>query len=113
MRWNLGVKAHVGHDLASGNFLWDAVGCVDTTQHVIYVDYRFDVLSTFIHECLHILLGRRREPMTDEEEEKEVQRLEQLIMRYMTPRQAKRLHTEMALMLHVSPDNIDPDDLDD
>ncbi len=113
MRHNVWASAHVGQELSSDGFLWNAVGCIDTTRHVIFVDYRFDVLSTFVHECLHILMEKRPEALTDDEEEREVQRLEGLVMRHMTPAQAKRLHTEMALLLHAQADDPDPDDFDD
>jgi hypothetical protein len=113
MTGNRSVASQVGKDLADGNFLWDAVGCVDIARQIIYIDYRCDVLATFVHECLHVLIGSRYVPMNHDEEERHVQRLEKLIMSRMSPLQAKRLHTEMALLLHADADDPDRDDFDD
>lgn len=82
-----------GHGLGA-----NTVGFVDVENQVIWVDHREDLLMTFVHECLHILMGDRylNRPKT---EEREVQRLEKLMKRNISARQAKRLHMHMANML--------------
>lgn len=68
-----------GHGIAG-----DTVGLVDDENDVIYVDHRFDVLATIVHECLHVIFPDAAEPT--------IRGLERAIMRRMSPLQAKRLH---------------------
>lgn len=83
-----------GHGLSSTNI----VGFVDEEHRTIWVDHRNDAIATFVHECLHVLIGDRFTGR-DEAEELEVQRLEKLMMRHMSACQAKRLHVHMYNML--------------
>lgn len=53
-------------------------------MRLMVVDHRFDVIPTFVHECLHAAFG--------EKTEREVLRLERLVMRHLTAVQAARLH---------------------
>src|SRR5688572_7921838 len=82
-----------GHGLST-----NTVGFVDVEPQIIWVDHREDMLMTFVHECLHILMGDRY-LNRHEAEEREVQRLEKLMKRNISARQAKRLHMHMANML--------------
>lgn len=70
------------------------VGTVDDERQIIYVDFREDVLSTVVHECLHIIIGDRYDASKKayKAEEAEVQRLEKMMMQYMSRTQATRLH---------------------
>jgi hypothetical protein len=74
------------------------VGFVDPEEDVIWLDPREDVLSTFIHECLHVLVGDRYLDR-HEAEEREVQRLERLMLRHLSPCQARRLHLQLSTLL--------------
>lgn len=82
-----------GHGLST-----NTVGFVDMEPQIIWVDHREDMLMTFVHECLHVLMGDRftNRPKA---EEREVQRLERLIKRNISARQALRLHLHMTNML--------------
>ncbi|HTK05058.1 MAG TPA: hypothetical protein VL500_05715 [Candidatus Eisenbacteria bacterium] len=82
-----------GHGLGT-----NTVGFVDVEPQIIWVDHREDAMMTFIHECLHVLMGDRylNRPKA---EEREVQRLERLMKRHLSARQARRLHMHMANML--------------
>ncbi len=82
-----------GHGLDAG-----IVGFVDVEPQIIWVDHREDVLATFVHECLHVLAGDRFAGR-HKAEEREVRRLERLIMRHMSACQARRLHGHMHNML--------------
>ncbi len=62
----------------------DIVGLCDHEAQRIYVDYRYDVLTTIVHECLHAVYQDLVEDAISE--------LEQLVMRHMTARQARRLY---------------------
>jgi hypothetical protein len=86
-----------GHGLGS-----NIVGFVDVEPQIIWVDLRHDVIATFVHECLHVLIGDRyvRRPKA---EEREVRRLEKLMMRHLSACQARRLHVHMYNMI-FSPD---------
>ena len=77
------------------------VGFVDEETQTIWVDHRNDVIATFVHECLHVLIGDKY-VKREKAEEREVQRLEKLIVRHMSACQAHRLHIHMSNML-VSP----------
>lgn len=77
------------------------VGFVDEGPQIIWVDHRNDVISTFVHECLHVLIGDRFVGRR-KSEEREVQRLERLMMRHMSASQARRLHVHMYNMLFAS-----------
>ncbi len=72
----------------------EVIGTVDYETQIIYIDFRYDVLSTVVHECLHIIVTDRfgSGKAQYEAEEKEVRRLEKLMMEYMTRTQATRLH---------------------
>jgi hypothetical protein len=59
------------------------VGMIDPAEKTIYVDFRQDVVATIVHECLHALFP--------EKEEKQVHDLEELVMDYLTSKQATRL----------------------
>jgi hypothetical protein len=74
------------------------VGFVDEETHTIWVDHRNDVIATFVHECLHVLIGDAYAGR-EQQEEREVQRLEKLMMSHMTACQARRLHVHMYDML--------------
>jgi hypothetical protein len=79
------------------------VGTVDLDNRVIWVDFTSDLLATFIHECLHVVLEYKYDRIDDRDrvlEEKEVHRLEKLIMRNLTPRQARNLL--MLMLRHVA-----------
>ena len=104
------VSAQVRMMIADGACLWNAEGCVDPVRNMIYVDYRYDVLATLMHECLHILLGESYSAGQAKEEEREVRRLECLIMRNLSPMQAKRIHVEMATLLCNDANDVDQDD---
>lgn len=82
-----------GHGLST-----NTVGFVDAEPQILWVDHREDAIMTFVHECLHVLMGDLylNRPKA---EEREVQRLERLIKRHLSARQAKRLHMHMANML--------------
>ncbi len=77
------------------------VGFVDAEPQIIWVDLRNDVIATFVHECLHVLVGDRFAGR-HAAEEREVQRLERLMMRHMSASQARRLHVCMENMLFSS-----------
>jgi len=62
----------------------NTVGYCDPAEQVLYVDYHHDVLATIVHECLHALYPDKNET--------EVRELECLVMRCMSPCQARRLH---------------------
>ncbi len=62
--------------------------------NTIYIDYRNDVISTLMHECLHAIYPRKTE--------KEVGALQRLIMRQMMPWQATEMHLLMAKRLKRS-----------
>ncbi len=85
MRGNRALCRRLG--LPSDQF----VGMVDYEDDVIYVDFREDLVATVVHECLHVLIGERFSPGRAKAEEREVRRLERLVMRHMTPLQASRL----------------------
>lgn len=68
-----------------------SIGTVDDETQVITVDMRNDVLSTVLHECLHVIVGDRFGPGRDKAEEREVLRLEKLMMRHLSHVQATRL----------------------
>lgn len=59
------------------------VGGVNPVRRLIALDCRYDMLPTLLHECFHI-----RFP---ELPEKDVQALEKLAKRHITPRQATKL----------------------
>jgi hypothetical protein len=62
----------------------NTVGYCDHGEQVLFIDLRKDVLATIVHECLHAIFY--------DKEEQEIIDLEELVMRHMTPVQAKRLH---------------------
>lgn len=62
----------------------NTVGFCDQGEQVLYVDPRKDVLATIVHECLHAIFP--------DKEEQEIIDLEDLIMRRISPVQARRLH---------------------
>ena len=62
----------------------DCVGFCDDEEQILYVDHHEDVIATIVHECLHAVLP--------EAEEEEIMALEELVMRHMSPTQARRLH---------------------
>lgn len=68
-----------------------SIGTVDDETQVITVDLRDDILSTLLHECLHVIVGDRFGPGRDKAEEREVLRLEKLMMRHLSHVQATRL----------------------
>ncbi len=68
-----------------------AIGWTVFQAKMILIDYRYDVLATLVHECLHATLHESF-GSDKKREEKEVTRLERLIMRHMTARDAVRLH---------------------
>jgi hypothetical protein len=77
--------------LSDDHRLWDkfgitanTVGYCDAAEQVLYIDLRQDVLATIVHECLHAIFP--------DKEEQEIIDLEDLVMRHMSPVQAKRLH---------------------
>ena len=61
-----------------------SVGFVDENGGALCIDYRFDVLATLVHECLHVL-----HPSWPERAIKE---LEIALVARISPIQAKRLH---------------------
>jgi hypothetical protein len=65
-------------------FSANTVGYCDNEEQVLYVDLRKDVLATIVHECLHAIFP--------DKEEQEIIDLEGLVMRHMSPVQARRLH---------------------
>ncbi|OGL74205.1 hypothetical protein A3C96_00335 [Candidatus Uhrbacteria bacterium RIFCSPHIGHO2_02_FULL_60_10] len=81
------------YDLSPG-----AVGTCDYEEKTLFIDYRHDVMSTLIHELIHARYPNKTE--------KEVGRLEKLIMRYLTPGQAVQLHLAMSAVLDT-PDEQD------
>jgi hypothetical protein len=68
-----------------------SIGTVDDETQLITVDMRNDILSTVLHECLHVLVGDRFRPGRHKAEEREVLRLEKLMMRHLSHVQATRL----------------------
>ena len=70
------------------------IGTVDGEHQIIYIDFREDVLSTVVHECLHVIIGGRYNASKKayKAEEAEVSRLEKMMMQYMSRTQATRLH---------------------
>lgn len=84
---NLSASRKLGLDVN------DAIGTVDVDKKIIYVDFRYEVIATVVHECLHVLLDERFSgKRAHEEEEAKVQRLERLIMKRVSRVQATRLH---------------------
>lgn len=76
----------------------NTVGTVDTNDGIIFVDYRFDVLATVVHECIHVIIEDRF-PGDEKADEKETQRLEALMMTHMSRSQAMRLHHLISVCL--------------
>ena len=74
----------------------DAVGQIDDELGVIFIDFRFDVISTLVHELLHARFWGRPE--------RTILSLEKLVMKYLTAAQARRLHKRSALLL-ITPDS--------
>lgn len=70
-------------------------------RKLLYVDFRYNVLSIVVHEMLHMLIGydSRPDDETVQREERRVLHHERLIMRHMTSIQAKRLHALIASSL--------------
>ncbi|HTM67708.1 MAG TPA: hypothetical protein VL426_00255 [Candidatus Binatia bacterium] len=94
------VSKRLGLTDRTGRPVTACVGMVDEETRTIFVDYREDVIATFVHECLHILIGDSFVGDGDgKAEEAEVQRLEKMMMRHMSPSQARRLHVHMTNML--------------
>lgn len=77
----------------------NTVGSVSDVTKVITIDFREDIIATFVHECLHVILDDRFQSGEEDAEELEVQRLEKLMMRRMTALQATRLHRMINEML--------------
>lgn len=75
-----------------------SVGTVDDEKQVITVDLRDELLGTVLHECLHVIIGDRY-PNRGAAEEREVQRLEKMMMRHLSHAQATRLFRLVALRL--------------
>lgn len=73
------------------------VGFVDGEPQIIWIDYRRDLLSTFVHECLHVIVGDRF--ASGKREERHVLSLEKRTMRMLSPCQARRLHMHLTNML--------------
>ncbi len=74
----------------------DAVGQIDDELGVIYIDFRFDVISTLVHELLHARFWGRPE--------RDILKLEKLVMRYLSAAQARRLHKRSGHLL-ITPDS--------
>jgi len=66
----------------------NTVGFVDEETMTIYVDHRFDVIATLVHECIHVF-----HPDWDEER---VKGLERSIIAGISATQARRLHLLMS-----------------
>ncbi len=69
----------------------DLDGWIRYGWQVIAVDYRSSVIVTIVHECLHAL--HQKKP------EKEILRLEKLVVRHMTADHATRIHRLMTKRL--------------
>ncbi len=76
-----------------------SIGTVDDEAQVITIDLRNDILSTALHECLHVIVGDRFGPGRHKTEEREVLRLEKLMMRHLSHAQATRLFRLIAARL--------------
>jgi hypothetical protein len=72
-----------------------SVGTVDDETQVITIDLRDEIIGTALHECLHVIIGDRY-PNREDAEEREVQRLERLMMRHLSHVQATRLFRMIA-----------------
>ncbi|MFA6603989.1 MAG: hypothetical protein WCT10_04095 [Patescibacteria group bacterium] len=62
----------------------DSVGFCEPIDQIMYIDPCCDVLATLIHECLHAIFPDKTED--------DIIKLEEMIMRHLTPTQARRLH---------------------
>ena len=60
------------------------VGFCDQDEQVLYIDPASDVLATLVHESLHAIFQDKTED--------EILELEKMVMRHLTPTQARRLH---------------------
>lgn len=69
----------------------DTEGVCDFDRQKIYADYRYNVLTTLVHECLHALYP--------DHSEDEIMCLEKFVMDNISRTQARRL-LEMALFAH-------------
>jgi len=68
------------------------VGVIDPERKIIYIDpWKEETLSTFMHECMHVIFGNRKE--------REVIRLENMLMENISRTQAQRLMLAMAEMM--------------
>jgi len=85
---NLSQKSQVGRLL---DYDGDLLGTVFFRPRIILADYRYDVLATVVHECLHALHQYTRE-LT-------IQAMERDVMKTMTPDEAVELHMLMAKRL--------------
>lgn len=68
-------------------------GQVDEKNFIIYVDPCEDILSTIVHECLHII------DWHDKKKEGEIAKTELALMKNLAPIQAKRLLILSALII--------------
>lgn len=66
-------------------------GFVDDDRSLIVIDPRHEVISTFVHECFHVLY--------EDEDEDRIVELERFVIERITPRQAAAIVRLMAQYL--------------
>ena len=60
-----------------------SIGFCDYGNEILCVDYRYDILGTIVHECLHAIFQDKKE--------RDIKKLEKFVMNNITPLQAKRI----------------------
>jgi hypothetical protein len=61
----------------------DSVGVTEYESNTLLIDYREDILATFVHECLHVIF--------EDLVEDDIIKLEKFIITNISPRRAKCL----------------------
>lgn len=74
----------LNEDAALDGYIWPP-------WEVILIDHRSQVISTLVHEVLHALYGKKPE--------REILRLEKMVMRHMTAKEATTIHRLMTKRL--------------
>jgi len=69
----------------------DAVGTVIYEEMTVYIDFRHDVIATVLHELLHVIYPKKPE--------RDIRRLEGMLIHHLTPEQAVRIHRLMVPIL--------------